>query len=98
MESSVRGGKIRFEPSRYYNRQGKWGWFVLHPFDERTVDYLIAWTLHNSYLFTYKKGDDSWWNWNDKYGTSAPMFGDLAYKNSKLYQSNKDKIVSAVDL
>ncbi|KAG7640404.1 hypothetical protein ISN44_As02g002490 [Arabidopsis suecica] len=32
MESSVRGGKIRFEPSRYYNRQGKWGWFVLHPF------------------------------------------------------------------
>jgi len=61
------------------------------------VDYLIAWTLHNSYLFTYKKGDDSWWNWNDKYGTSAPMFGDLAYKNSKLYQYTLRHYIKIID-
>ncbi|KAG7558639.1 hypothetical protein ISN45_Aa05g002800 [Arabidopsis thaliana x Arabidopsis arenosa] len=50
--------------------------------DERTGDYFVAWIFKNQYLFTHKKGDDSWWNWNNNWDTFSL---DLAYKHSKLY-------------
>ncbi|CAL9248785.1 unnamed protein product [Arabidopsis halleri] len=100
LESSIRGGKVRFEP-RLDCRQGKMGHFVDHFrkirvskdilgckssvalwIDERAGDYFVAWIYKNQYLFTHKKGDDYWWNWNNNWDTS---FLDLAYKHNKLY-------------
>ncbi|EOA25454.1 hypothetical protein CARUB_v10018792mg [Capsella rubella] len=54
--------------------------------DERTEDYFVAWILKNRYLFTHKKGDDSWCNqsYNNWITTEGGLY-DLAYKNGKLY-------------
>ncbi|CAL9224437.1 unnamed protein product [Arabidopsis halleri] len=113
MESSIRGGKVRFE-----RRMGQWGQFV-EPcrkdnvskdfiicqrsavlwIDERTGDYVVAWIYDNHYLFSYKKGDDSWWNWNDHLNMESLnlSFLDLAYRNSKLYLYTTNGHIKIVD-
>ncbi|KAG7558637.1 hypothetical protein ISN45_Aa05g002780 [Arabidopsis thaliana x Arabidopsis arenosa] len=67
--------------------------------NERTGDYVVAWILKRHYLFTYKKGDDSWWNWNKDWITGAKNLGylDVAYKNSKLYLYTTDNHIKIID-
>ncbi|KAG7548393.1 F-box domain [Arabidopsis suecica] len=113
MESSIRGGKVRFERS-----MGQWGHFV-EPcrkdnvsknfiicqrlavlwIDERAGDYVVAWIYDNHYLFSCKKGDDSWWNLNDHWnmGSLNLSFLDLAYRNSKLYLYTTNGHIKIVD-
>ncbi|CAH8266632.1 unnamed protein product [Arabidopsis lyrata] len=124
MKYSIRGGKVRFEPSGDY-RLYNWGHFVDHFrriyvskdtfgckrsavlwIDERTGDYFVAWILNNHDFVsgqhiqrnppTVKKGDDSWWNWNNKYGTKS-LFRDLAYKNGKLYLYTYSECIKIID-
>ncbi|EFH51477.1 predicted protein [Arabidopsis lyrata subsp. lyrata] len=112
MESSIRGGKVRFEPSSDC-RQGKWGHLVDHfcktPvskdilgykrsvvlwINERAGDYFVAWIFKNQYMFTHKKGDDSWWNWNNNWDT---FLLDLAYKHNKLYLYTYHDSIKIID-
>ncbi|AED94288.1 unnamed protein product [Arabidopsis thaliana] len=104
MESSIRGGKVRFEQNHEHGFN--WGHFVEPSrkvtvskititresravlwIDERTGDFVVAWIFNYRYLFSYKKGDDSWWNWNNHWNMESLnlSFLDLAYRNSKLY-------------
>nr|AAD20064.2 F-box protein family, AtFBX7 [Arabidopsis thaliana] len=62
--------------------------------DERTGDYFVAWIFNKHYLFTHKKGDDSWC-WNRKW--TKPGYLDLAYKNNKLYIYNTDNYIKIFD-
>ncbi|EOA25692.1 hypothetical protein CARUB_v10019045mg [Capsella rubella] len=67
--------------------------------NERTSDYFVAWIFKQHYLFTYKKGDDSWWNWNSNWETGGKNLGylDLAYKNSKLYLYTTNNHIKIID-
>ncbi|XP_010430859.1 PREDICTED: putative F-box protein At5g38270 [Camelina sativa] len=67
--------------------------------NERTGDYFVAWIFKQHYVFTYKKGDDSWWNWNSNWQTGGKNLGylDLAYKNSKLYLYTTDDHIKIID-
>ncbi|XP_020874590.1 putative F-box protein At5g38270 [Arabidopsis lyrata subsp. lyrata] len=117
MESSIRGGNVRFERNRE-DGFSEWGHFVdpcrkdyvgkdimicrrsaVLWIDERTGDYVVAWIYDNHYLFLYKKGDDSWWNWNDHWnmGSLNLSFLDLAYRNSKLYLYTTNGHIKIVD-
>lgn len=33
--------------------------------DEKTKDFVVCWIYNDQYLFSYKKGDDSWWHFED---------------------------------
>ncbi|CAH2059658.1 unnamed protein product [Thlaspi arvense] len=60
--------------------------------NERTRDYVIAWSYKEHYLFTYKIGDDSWCNLE---GTQCKS---MAYKNNKLYVYTSDHYIKTLDL
>ncbi|KAG7578769.1 F-box-like domain superfamily [Arabidopsis thaliana x Arabidopsis arenosa] len=51
--------------------------------NETTGDYVVAWTFVQHYLFSYKKGDNSWCNLNHN-GKRLVLF-DMACENNKLY-------------
>ncbi|KFK31075.1 hypothetical protein AALP_AA6G065000 [Arabis alpina] len=83
MESSLLGA--RFE------RKDEWEHFIERTdiisskkaavlwINERTRDYVVAWSYKRHFLFSYKNGDDSWLKLE---GTDCI---DLAYKGDKLY-------------
>ncbi|KAG7543753.1 F-box domain [Arabidopsis thaliana x Arabidopsis arenosa] len=116
MESSIRGGNVRFERNREHG-VSEWGHFVdpcrkdrvgkdimcrrsaVLWIDERTGDDVVVWIFNNHYLFSYKKGDDSWWNWNDHLNMESLnlSFLDLAYRNSKLYLYTTNGHIKIVD-
>ncbi|EFH47114.1 hypothetical protein ARALYDRAFT_494155 [Arabidopsis lyrata subsp. lyrata] len=117
MESSIRGGNVRFERNREHGFS-EWGHFVdpcrkdcvrkdiiicrrsaVLWIDEKTGDYVVAWIFNYHYLFSYKKGDDSWWNWNNHLSMESLNFSflDLAYRNSKLYLYTTNGHIKIVD-
>ncbi|CAL9224438.1 unnamed protein product [Arabidopsis halleri] len=117
MESSIRGGNVRFERNREHG-SSEWGHFVdpcrkdcvrkdiiicrrtaVLWIDEKTGDYVVAWIFNYHYLFSYKKGDDSWWNWNNHLSMESLNFSflDLAYRNSKLYLYTTNGHIKIVD-
>ncbi|CAH2047566.1 unnamed protein product [Thlaspi arvense] len=60
--------------------------------NERANDYVVAWSSIQGYLFSYKKGDDSWWSHQDiecEY---------MAYKDEKLYVYTFDRCIKILDL
>ncbi|CAE6065572.1 unnamed protein product [Arabidopsis arenosa] len=69
--------------------------------NEKTSDYVVAWIFKQYYLFTYKKGDESWWNWNNNWkpGQGRLNLGylDLAYENSNLYLYTTDDHIKIID-
>ncbi|KAF8105258.1 hypothetical protein N665_0161s0055 [Sinapis alba] len=60
--------------------------------NERTGDYVAAWSYKEHYLFSYKKGDDVWC---DHKGTRCRS---MAYKDNKLYVFTSDDYVKVLDL
>ncbi|CAA7049890.1 unnamed protein product [Microthlaspi erraticum] len=64
--------------------------------NERTGDYVVAWVLRQNYLFSYKKGDDSWSRLILQ-GRDSRGFFDMAYKNSKLYVFTTDHYIRIFD-
>lgn len=60
--------------------------------NERTRDYVVAWSYKEHYLFSYKKGDDSWCE------HKGARCKSLAYKNNKLYVYTSDDYVKILDL
>ncbi|CAA7049443.1 unnamed protein product [Microthlaspi erraticum] len=60
--------------------------------DERTGDYVVAWCYKQHYLFSYKKGDDSWCNLGSHKCVS------MAYKKSKLYVFTSEHYIKILDL
>ncbi|CAL9248790.1 unnamed protein product [Arabidopsis halleri] len=62
--------------------------------NERTGDYFVAWIFNKHYLFTHKKGDDSWC-WHRKWTKAGYL--DLAYKNNKLYIYTTDNYIKIFD-
>ncbi|KAG7592377.1 F-box domain [Arabidopsis thaliana x Arabidopsis arenosa] len=67
--------------------------------DERTGDFLVAWIFNYRYLFSYKKGDDSWWNWNNHWNMENLnfIFWDLACRYNKLYLYTTNGHIKVVD-
>ncbi|KAL0710640.1 hypothetical protein Bca4012_017618 [Brassica carinata] len=59
---------------------------------ERTGDYVVAWSYKEHFLFSYKKGDDTWRNFE---GTRCRS---LAYKDNKLYVYTSDDYIKVFDL
>ncbi|ESQ51909.1 hypothetical protein EUTSA_v10017543mg [Eutrema salsugineum] len=60
--------------------------------NERTGEYVVAWSFKKHYLFSYKRGDDSWC---DIQGTSCES---MAYKNKKLYVYTSDGYIKILDI
>lgn len=60
--------------------------------NERTRDYVVAWSYKKHYLFSYKKGDDSWCN------LGSHECESMAYKDSKLYVYTSDNYIKILDL
>ncbi|KAF8117594.1 hypothetical protein N665_0009s0114 [Sinapis alba] len=56
--------------------------------NEKTGDYFVAWTFKHAYLFSYKKGDDTWLNLRNS--NKGSRYLDMAYRNSKLYVLTTD--------
>ncbi|CAL9235356.1 unnamed protein product [Arabidopsis halleri] len=61
--------------------------------NERTGDYVVAWSIKQYYLFTYKKGDDSWLNLEDTKCVSMAL-----NKDYKLYVYTLDNSIKIFDL
>ncbi|CAD5320217.1 putative F-box protein [Arabidopsis thaliana] len=61
--------------------------------NERTGDYVVAWSIKQHYLFTYKKGDDSWLNLEGTKCVSMAL-----NKDYKLYVYALDNSITIFDL
>ncbi|CAL9235361.1 unnamed protein product [Arabidopsis halleri] len=86
---SLQGGKVRFRRKdggvflehSPKDRETIRNWFIKTAvlwIDEETKDFVVCWIYNTRYLFSYKKGDDSWWHLE---GTKCSA---MAYKNKKL--------------
>lgn len=62
--------------------------------NERTRDYVVARSIKLHYLFTYKKGDESWSNLQ---GTKC-MYMVFYNKDYKLYVYTSDSFIKIFDL
>ncbi|KAJ4907186.1 putative F-box protein [Raphanus sativus] len=60
--------------------------------DERTGDYAVAWSYKEHYLFSYKKGDETW---REHRGTRCRS---MAYKKNRLYVLTSDDYIKILDL
>ncbi|CAH8358654.1 unnamed protein product [Eruca vesicaria subsp. sativa] len=60
--------------------------------NERTGDYVVAWSYKEHYLFLHKKGDDSWCN------LKGIRCRSMAYKDYKLYVFTSDDSIKVLDL
>ncbi|XP_010509919.2 PREDICTED: putative F-box protein At2g33200 [Camelina sativa] len=61
--------------------------------NERTGDYVVAWSVKQHYLFTYKRGDDSWSNLQ-----GAKCVSMVFDKEYKLYVYTADNYIKIFDL
>ncbi|XP_010513087.1 PREDICTED: putative F-box protein At2g33200 [Camelina sativa] len=59
--------------------------------DEKTKDFVVCWIYNDQYLFSYKKGDDSWWHLE---GTKCLH---MAYKDQKLCVYTSDHLIKILD-
>lgn len=59
--------------------------------DEKTKDFVVSWIYNDLYLFSYKKGDDSWWHLQ---GTRCLS---MAYKDQKLCVYTSDHYIKILD-
>ncbi|CAN8302402.1 unnamed protein product [Cochlearia groenlandica] len=66
--------------------------------NERTGDYAVALIFRQHYLFTHKKGDESWSNLNLKTQNSNSVCVHMAYKDGKLYVLKTDNHITIFDL
>lgn len=60
--------------------------------NERTGDYVAAWSYKEHYLFLYKKGDATWRN------HKGARCRSMAYKDNKLYVYTSDGYIKILDL
>ncbi|KAJ0262022.1 putative F-box protein [Hirschfeldia incana] len=60
--------------------------------NERTWDYVVAWSYKGHYLFSYNKGDDAWCS------LEGARCRSLAYKDDKLYVYTSEDYVKILDL
>ncbi|CAA7049896.1 unnamed protein product [Microthlaspi erraticum] len=65
--------------------------------DDTTGDYVVAWIFRQQYLFSHKKGDDSWSNLTLQ-GTHPVGLLDVACKESKLHVFTTDNHIKIFDL
>ncbi|KAL1201129.1 F-box only protein 7 [Cardamine amara subsp. amara] len=63
--------------------------------NERTEDYVVAWIFKQHYLYSYKKGDNSWYNWKLNNDT---CYFDMAYKNNNLYLYTLNHYIKILDV
>ncbi|KAG7573454.1 F-box domain [Arabidopsis suecica] len=88
---SLQGGKVRFRRKDdgrvlFLEHSPKYRETIINRYietavlwiDEKTKDFVVCWNYNSQYLFSYKKGDDSWWHLEDTKCLA------MAYKNKKL--------------
>ncbi|KAG7568981.1 hypothetical protein ISN45_Aa04g017470 [Arabidopsis thaliana x Arabidopsis arenosa] len=88
---SLKGGKVRFRRKddggvlflehSPKDRETIINWYIMKAvlwIDEKTKDFVVCLIYNSQYLFSYKKGDDSWWHLEDTKCLA------MAYKNKKL--------------
>lgn len=59
--------------------------------DEKTKDFVVCWIYNDQYLFSFKKGDDSWWHLEDTKCLA------MAYKDQKLCVYTCDHHIKILD-
>ncbi|KAL1206139.1 putative F-box protein [Cardamine amara subsp. amara] len=61
--------------------------------DEETKDFVVFWIYNDQYLFSYKKGDDSWWHFEDTKCLA------MAYnkEDQKLFVYTSDHFIKILD-
>ncbi|EOA29276.1 hypothetical protein CARUB_v10025551mg [Capsella rubella] len=59
--------------------------------DEKTKDFVVCWIYNDQYLFSFKKGDDSWWH------LEGTMCLAMAYKDQKLFVYTYDHHIKILD-
>ncbi|XP_010513085.1 PREDICTED: putative F-box protein At2g33200 [Camelina sativa] len=59
--------------------------------DEKAKDFVVSWIYNAQYLFSYKKGDDSWWH------LEGAKCLHMAYKDQKLCVYTSDHLIKIFD-